>query len=198
MLPPGHIAAGVLLGAQRSRRSERRTTILMTGAIIGACLPDVDLVFPVLLDRLGIEHRLRSGEHHSWVTPSPLFWGVVATGARRIARRPAAPAWAPEAANLIAAGVTLHLLQDSVANTVALLWPLRRREYGLGLDHLAGETDHREYIRRYPSSPAGRLEGAIVLAAIAVACCPGWSRRAVPRSAQLGGVSPVDEQPPEA
>jgi hypothetical protein len=63
-------------------------------------------------------------------------------------------------------------LQDSVANTVALLWPLRRREYGLGLDHLAGETDHMAYMRRYPSSPAGKLEGLLVVAAVAV----GWRR----------------------
>jgi hypothetical protein len=79
--------------------------------------------------------------------------------------------------NLLAVGVALHLLQDSAANTVSLLWPLRRRRYGLGLDDLAGETDHVEYMRRYPSSTAGKLEGALVLAAVTVS----WRHLVQPR-----------------
>jgi hypothetical protein len=169
MLPSGHIAAGVLLGAQRSRRSERPPSVVITGGVVSTCLPDVDLMIPVLLDLLGVSHRLSSGEHHSWASHTPLFWGLAAVGARRIALRSSSPAWAPEAASLLATGVAVHLVQDSVANTVALLWPLRRREYGLGLDHLGGETNHVAYMRRYPSSPAGKLEGALVLAAAAVA-----------------------------
>jgi LexA-binding, inner membrane-associated putative hydrolase len=168
MLPSGHIAAGILLGAHRSRRSQRRPNVVVAAAVVGTCLPDVDLVIPRVLDNLGVEHHLCSGQHHSWMTHTPLFWGSIAIGARRLVERSWAPAWAPEAAQLLAVGVALHLLQDSVANTVALLWPLRRREYGLGLDHLAGETDHAAYMRRYPSSPAGKLEGLIVLAAVAV------------------------------
>jgi LexA-binding, inner membrane-associated putative hydrolase len=173
MLPSGHIAAGVLLGAQRSRRSEGRPGAVMAGAVVSACLPDVDLLIPSLLDRLGVTHRLSTGKHHSWPSHTPLFWGVVAAGARSIARRSSSPAWAPEAASVLATGVAIHLLQDSVANTVALLWPLRRREYGLGLDHLPGVTDHVEYTRRYPPSPAGKLEGALVLAA----ACVLWPNR---------------------
>jgi LexA-binding, inner membrane-associated putative hydrolase len=170
MLPSGHIAAGVLLGARHSRRSAWRPNVVVAGAVVGTCLPDVDLVVPTVLDKLGVEHHLCSGRHHSWVTHTPLFWGSVVMGACRLAGRPGAPTWAPEAAQLLAAAVAVHLVQDSVANTVALLWPLRRREYGLGLDHLAGETDHVAYMRRYPSSPAGKLEGLLVLAAVAV----GW------------------------
>jgi hypothetical protein len=165
MLPSGHIAAGVLLGAQRSRRRDRHRGAVVTGAVISTCLPDVDLLLPGLLDRLGVEHRLDSGEHHSWASHTPLFWALAAAGARRVARRPSSPAWAPEAANLLTLGVAVHLVQDSVANTVALLWPLRRRQYGLGLDHLPGVTDHLEYTRRYPSSTAGKIEGALLLAA---------------------------------
>jgi hypothetical protein len=136
--------------------------------VVATCLPDIDLVIPTVLDSVGVAHQLRSGRHHSWITHTPLFWGAIALGARRLAERPRAPAWAPEGARLLAAGVAVHLLQDSVANTVSLLWPLRRREYGLGLDHLAGETDHLAYMRRYPSSPAGRLEALLVLTAAAV------------------------------
>jgi hypothetical protein len=144
--------------------------VVVAGAVVGTCLPDVDLVIPTVLDKLGVEHHLRSGRHHSWMTHTPLFWGSVVIGARSLAERSWAPAWAPEAAQLLAVCVALHLSQDSVANTVALLWPLRKREYGLGLDHLAGETDHAAYMRRYPSSPAGKLEGLLVLAALVV----GW------------------------
>jgi hypothetical protein len=169
MLPSGHIAAGVLMGARRARRSERHPGAVISGGVVATCLPDVDLLIPALLDRLGIEHHLRSGEHHSWASHTPLFWALVATGARTIALRSSSPPWAPEAAKLLAAGVAVHLLQDSLANTVALLWPLRRREYGLGLDHLGGVTDHLEYTRRYPASPAGKLEGVLVLAAVFVA-----------------------------
>jgi hypothetical protein len=139
--------------------------MVITGAVVSTCLPDTDLFLPGLLDRLGVEHRLSSGRHHSWASHTPLFWGLVAAGARRVARRHSSPAWAPEAANLLTLGVAVHLVQDSVANTVALLWPFRRREYGLGLDHLPGVTDHLEYTRRYPSSTAGKIEGALLLAA---------------------------------
>jgi SAM-dependent methyltransferase len=168
MLPSGHIAAGILLGAHCSRRSEWRPAVVVAGAVVGTCLPDIDLLIPSVLDDLAVEHDLCSGRHHSWITHTPLFWGSIVIGVRRLARRSWAPAWAPEAAQLLAVGVAVHLLQDSLANTVALLWPLRRREYGLGLDHLAGETDHVAYMRRYPSSPAGKLEGLLVLAAVAV------------------------------
>jgi LexA-binding, inner membrane-associated putative hydrolase len=172
MLPSGHIAAGILLGAHRSRRSEWRPDVVVAGAVVGTCLPDIDLVIPMVLDSLGVEHHLCSGRHHSWMTHTPLFWGSIVIGARSLVERSWAPAWAPEAARLLTVGVALHLLQDSVANTVALLWPVRRREYGLGLDHLAGETDHMAYMRRYPSSPAGKLEGLLMLAVVAV----GWRR----------------------
>jgi hypothetical protein len=91
----------------------------------------------------------------------------VCAGARHLARRASAPAWAPEAADMLALGVGLHITQDSLANTVSLLWPLRRREYGLGLDRLGDVTDHGEYVRRYPASPAGKLEAALMLAALA-------------------------------
>jgi hypothetical protein len=170
MLPSGHIAAGVLLGAGWSRRTGKHPGVVIAGAVAGTCLPDADLLAPRLLRRLGVEHGLRSGQHHSWATHTPMFWGVIALSARRLARRSSFPGSAQEAATLLAAGVAVHLVQDSVANTVALLWPLRRREYGLGLDRLPRVTDHVEYTRRYPSSPAGRLEGALVLAAVVV----GW------------------------
>jgi hypothetical protein len=169
MLPSGHIAAGILLGAHRRRRSAWHPDVVVAGAVGATCLPDIDLVIPAVLDQLGVDHRLRSGRHHSWITHTPVFWGCVTLGARGLAARPSAPAWAPEAARMLAVGVAVHLSQDAVANTVALLWPLRRREYGLGLDDLAGETDHLAYMRRYPSSPAGKLEGLLVLAAVAVA-----------------------------
>jgi hypothetical protein len=169
MLPSGHIAAGVLVGAERRRRSDWNRAALLAGGVVGACLPDCDLAIPFVLDRLGIEHRLNSGRHHSWATHTPLFWGVVARQGARIARHPRAPAWAPEAASLLTTGVAVHIAQDATANTVALLWPLGRCEYGLGLDRLAGETDHVAYVRAYPSSPAGVIEGALVLAALAAA-----------------------------
>ena len=176
MLPSGHIAGGALLGALRARRSARRPALLIAGGMTAATLPDLDVFIPSLLDRVGIEHRLSSGVHHSWVTHTPLFWGLLAAGARRVARRRHAPSWAPEAADMLTIGAALHLAQDSVANTVALLWPLRRREYGLGLDRLGGVTDHVEYVRRYPSSPAGKLEAALVLAAV-VLCGQRLARR---------------------
>jgi hypothetical protein len=169
MLPTGHIATGVLLGLRRSRRATGvRRRLIMAGAVASTCLPDADLALPFLLDRLGVKHRLNSGHHHSWITHTPPFWAAVTGLARRAARHPAAPAWAPEAARLLSAGVALHLLEDTAANTVAILWPLRRREYGLSLDRMPEEDDHLTYMRRYPATPAGWLEGGLILAAVAL------------------------------
>ncbi|HET9720194.1 MAG TPA: metal-dependent hydrolase [Solirubrobacteraceae bacterium] len=158
MLPTGHIASGVLLGLRRERHAAGRSRrLIVAGAVACACLPDADLGLPFLLDRLHVRHRLNSGRHHSWMTHTPLFWGTVAVGARRLRPGPVA--------GLLATGPALHLLLDATANTVALLWPLRRREYGLGLDRMPGVDDHLAYIRRYPATPAGRLE--VVLIALA-------------------------------
>jgi LexA-binding, inner membrane-associated putative hydrolase len=166
MLPPGHIAAGALQGARRSARSRRHPLLLIGGGIAIAILPDLDLLIPRLLSRVGVAHELRSGTHHTWVTHTPLFWGLVGLIGRRLAARPAAPSWAPEAAAMLATGTAVHLAQDTFANRVALLWPVRRREYGLQLDRLPGVTDHADYVRRYPASPAGRVEALLIVAAV--------------------------------
>jgi membrane-bound metal-dependent hydrolase YbcI (DUF457 family) len=177
MLTTGHLAAGALLGAVRARGAERPAAVI-AGGMVAANLPDLDLLLPRALDRLGIAHGLHSGVHHRWATHTPVFWTGVATVLRRLARRSWAGSWGVEVADTVALGVAIHLVQDTVANTVSLLWPLRRREYGLGLDGLAGVTDHREYVRRYPASAAGRLEGALVLtAAVVCAHVLGRSRR---------------------
>jgi hypothetical protein len=178
MLPSGHIATGVLLGVRRSRRSGGPAGVAIAGGVAASCLPDLDLLAAPLLDRLGVRHGLCSGRHHSWVTHTPVFWAGVIAGAQRLGRRHGRPRSWDGAVELLAVGVSLHLLQDSVANTVALLWPLRRREYGLGLDRLPGVTDHVEYMRRYPASPAGRLEAALVLSAASVAVRHLAQRRA--------------------
>lgn len=141
----------------------------MAGAILATVLPDLDLVAPRLLAAAGIEHTLDSGVHHRWMTHTPLFWSTAVWTARRAASSPRAPGWAAEATGVMALGVAVHLLQDSVANTVSLLWPMRRRNYGLGLDRMPEVTDHLEYTRRYPLTPAGWLEAAVVLSAAAVA-----------------------------
>lgn len=167
MLPSGHLAGGALLGAWCSRRSARHPARVIAAGMLATSAPDLDLLIPSVLDRLGIDHSLNTGVHHRWVTHTPLFWGLTVVGARRLSRRRRAPEWARGAADMLAVGVGVHLLQDSLANTVALLWPLRRREYGLGLDRLSGVDDHLEYVRRYPSSPAGKLEAGLVLAAVA-------------------------------
>lgn len=169
MLPTGHIATGVLLGLRRTRDTGpgARRRLILAGAVASTCLPDADLALPALLDRLGVEHRLNSGHHHSWMTHTPLFWATVTGLARRAGRHPSAPAWAPVAARLLTAGVALHLLEDTAANTVAILWPLRRREYGLSLDQMPEEDDHLAYVRRYPATPAGWLEAALIVLAIA-------------------------------
>jgi hypothetical protein len=168
MLPPGHIAAGALLGARRSRRHDRPLLVIGAGIVIGV-LPDLDVVIPELLDRLGVKHNLDAGEHHSWATHTPLFWALVCVMVRRLARRPGAPSWAPEAASMLTRGIAVHLAQDTLANTVALLWPLRRREYGLSLDRLPGVSDHAYYLRHYPASPAAKIE-ALLVASAALAC----------------------------
>ncbi len=169
MLPTGHLAGGALLGAWRSRRSDRNPVWPIAAGMGVAVVPDADLMIPKLLDGIGIRHRLNSGVHHRWATHTPLFWALALSGLHRVAAASEhAPDWAPEAVDLLALGVAVHIAQDSVANTVSLLWPLRRDQYGLGLDRMPEVTDHLEYLQRYPSSPAGKLEAALVLAALAV------------------------------
>ena len=153
----------MLLGLRLGEESDGLPTgAVVAGAVFASVLPDLDMAVPVVLDRLGVQHRLNSGRHHSWVTHTPLFWGLALAGTRRLSRAEGAPEWAPQAARVLSAAVVLHLTEDTVSNTVALLWPLRRREYGLSLDRMPEVDDHYEYLRRYGASPAGWLEGALI------------------------------------
>jgi membrane-bound metal-dependent hydrolase YbcI (DUF457 family) len=187
MLPPGHIASGALLGIWYGRGGRRRLALTIAGGVAATVLPDLDVLIPRALDRLRIRHELHSGVHHRWFTHTPLFWGSIALSARRAARGPGAADWARQATDLLAFGAAIHITEDAIANTVALLWPLRRREYGLGLDRMPDVTNHTEYIRRYPRSPAGWLEGALVAAA-AVSCWRRVSRFATGGTALASGL----------
>jgi hypothetical protein len=184
----------VLLGSRERSRSPLPPGRLMAASVAAVLLPDLDLLLPKMLDAAGVDRQLDSGVHHRWVTHTPALWGMIAVLARRAARlRPASP-WSGEAARLLALGAGIHLLQDAVANTVSLLWPLRRREYGLGLDGMPEVTDHREYVRRYPATAAGILEAAIIIAALG-ASRPSPDSRGASLEAQRRWAGPFPGRP---
>ena len=105
-----HLPSGYITG-----RALAPSGPMLWAAILGGILPDLDLIWFYLIDGLAFHH------HHYWVH-IPGFWAFVALvtlPALAILRR----AWLP-AALAFFAGLTVHLLLDSIAGDIKWLWPL--------------------------------------------------------------------------
>jgi membrane-bound metal-dependent hydrolase YbcI (DUF457 family) len=169
MLPRGHLAAGALAGAVLAVEDGTCAPgVWIVGTALAANVPDLDVLYPLLLDRLAVQHALVSGEHHRWLTHAPLFWTLALPLLAHAARSRHAPPSAPAAVKMLGVGVGIHLLQDVFANSVALAWP-RKQQYGLHLDGGLGTmADHLEYARRYHGSVAWHMENVLTAAAAVV------------------------------
>ena len=103
-----HLPSGYILGRTAQRYGVHPW--LMPAALLGAVLPDLDLIWFYLVDNRAIHH------HHYWVH-IPFFWFVVWLPTMLALRR-WKPCWLPPARAFFA-GILLHLLLDTVAGDIA-------------------------------------------------------------------------------
>lgn len=111
-----HLPSGYVLG----RLIRRDILCLMPAALIGAVLPDLDLIWFYLVDDRAVHH------HFYWVHV-PVFWMVLAAvvlpGLALLARRWLATAF------VFFAAIFLHLCLDTISGGVLWAAPFNRHLY---------------------------------------------------------------------
>lgn len=104
-----HLPSGYLL----ARGGGYRHGAVMTAALIGAVLPDLDMLWFHFVDH--------SQHHHRFWPHIPAIWAVITLITLPVSRS-LRPSWfAPLAMGL--AGVWLHLILDTWAGDIMWLWP---------------------------------------------------------------------------
>lgn len=116
-----HLPSGYILGrfAQKRRRA---TPGIMTAALIGSVIPDVDMLYFHFVDG-GRTH------HHDYITHWPLFWlasGMVSLSVVSLFGRPHLAAVA-----VFFTGAMLHMVLDTVASPILWLMPFARHRFEL-------------------------------------------------------------------
>ncbi|SFR49685.1 metal-dependent hydrolase [Litoreibacter janthinus] len=111
-----HLPSGYILGRTAQRYGVHPW--LMPAALLGAVLPDFDLIWFYLIDN-------RAFHHHSYWVHIPGFWLVVAA-LTLLGLRQVRPRWLPPARVFFAA-IFLHLVLDTVAGDIAWAWPFSDR-----------------------------------------------------------------------
>lgn len=116
-----HLPAGYLLGRAALRYTPPRPWV-MTAALVGAVLPDLDLIWFYIIDN-------RAVHHHTYWVHKPFFWLILAVVTQLVLRR-IKPDWLPVSRTFFAS-VALHLLLDTVAGDIAWAWPFSDRFFAL-------------------------------------------------------------------
>ncbi|MCG3206805.1 MAG: hypothetical protein FOGNACKC_00404 [Anaerolineae bacterium] len=168
MKPLGHLAGGYLAARallniiKPAPKDELPLLALGTAAGI---LPDLDGIYHV-----AATGSLEFGEdydHHRWISHTfPFYWlplGLVYGWGRLTHRRRV-----QQAALVVAAGVTTHLLQDAVGSGTGLMWawPVSRRMDGICTLHVKGGKAWLAVYNRHPIAWVERL--TIVAALLAL------------------------------
>jgi inner membrane protein len=115
-----HLPSGYILGRTAQRYGVHPW--LMPAALIGAMLPDLDLLWFYLVDDRAIHH------HRYWVHIPGVWLAVMIV--TMLALRQWRPNWLPPARVFFVA-IFLHLFLDTVAGDIAWAWPLSDRLFHL-------------------------------------------------------------------
>jgi len=112
-----HLPAGYVVG-----RTMPAAPLVLPAALVGAVLPDADLIWFYLIDE-------RAFHHHRYWVHAPGFWLAVAALALPAIRAPA-PRFLL-AGTAFFASIFVHLLLDSLAGSIIWLWPFDDTLYAL-------------------------------------------------------------------
>jgi hypothetical protein len=159
----GHLAGGWLVSRWLINKSELPITekrqLLALGTLAGV-LPDLDyLWYAYKKGRFEYKNDFR---HHTWISHTfPFYWipAAVLYGIGVLRRKSKLKLYA----SFLAAGTTVHLLQDTIGSGdgIMLLYPISKRMYGIGLSGLHGD----EWNAKYVESPVYKIELSVCLLA---------------------------------
>lgn len=145
--PAGYLCARGVFGARGDRA-------VVVGCVVGALVPDVDLL------RFWWEHG--QTHHHRYWTHLPAAWLAIAAVVLSLLRLAQRRRTRVAAAFFV--GVASHLLLDTVCGDIAWLWPLSDRFF-----HLVTVAPTRSHwILSFVLHPVSLLEIALVAAAVVV------------------------------
>ncbi|MDX8541920.1 metal-dependent hydrolase [Mesorhizobium abyssinicae] len=114
-----HLPSGYILGSF-ARRQWREMSGVVTAAMIGSVIPDVDMLYFHFIDGRHIHH-------HAYITHWPLFWaatGILSLSAARLLGWPR-----PALIGIFFAGAMLHMVLDTVASPISWLMPFDRHAF---------------------------------------------------------------------
>ncbi|MEO0558073.1 MAG: metal-dependent hydrolase [Bacteroidota bacterium] len=157
----GHFSAGYLAATAALRRTPpARRRALMTAALIGSVLPDLDLIYFYGVDS--------SVHHHALLPHWPLLWVAVLVASSLFSCNNGLSRWGHLGLALGAAAL-LHCSLDSIAGSVRWLAPFSDHETTL----VAVPPTHDSWILSFVTHWTFGLELAVVVAAAAV----WWTQR---------------------
>ncbi|TIS62116.1 MAG: metal-dependent hydrolase [Mesorhizobium sp.] len=108
-----HLPSGYILG-KFARRRWRDAPGVMTAAMLGSVIPDIDMLYFHLIDG-GRTH------HHAYIIHWPLFWAAIGSAGLSVGRLLGLP-HLPSIA-VFFAGAMVHMALDTVASPIMWLAP---------------------------------------------------------------------------
>lgn len=156
-----HLPAGYLL-ADGFRRRKPAAKYLFAATLLGAILPDLDLIWFYFLDA-------RAFHHHRYWVHIPMFWCGVAVATLPLlvlfGRGTIIPAIG------FFSGVFLHLVLDTLAGDILWGWPWSDRFFHL----VTVQPKYPHWVLNFLLHPVALAELAIILAA----ACLFWHNHKV-------------------
>ena len=141
----GHLPAGYLTALGVSRFVPSRA--LFWGIVVGAVLPDIDLVWFLLVDS--------SYHHHSLLPHRPIVWVLVLIAGLLLKR---------SLVSGLGLGGLLHVALDTTLGQIAWGWPFSERFWTL----FEVQPTHSHYLLSFAHHWTFRVELALVAIAILV------------------------------
>ena len=146
----GHLPAGYLTAVGISRFLPSRA--LFFGVVIGAVLPDIDMLWFLLVDS--------SFHHHALLPHRPIVWFIVLILGLALRRR---------FVTGLGLGGLLHVALDTTLGQIAWAWPFSTRHWTL----IEVQPTHSHYLLSFANHWTFQVEIALVLFALVVF----WRRR---------------------
>ncbi len=174
MLPPGHIAAGYIIGravAAYANASPEYEHLLAFLGIVAGVIPDIDFI-PFFFKHKSFKLK-RGDSHRNYITHAPLVWFLLGISIyflnySSLVRYIGIVLWF---------GTWSHFLGDSLEYGIRWFWPFRNRYYSALPAPSADTIEYEEgtiafywkYIRGvYFRSWTTWLEGALIILALFV------------------------------
>ncbi|NNE89089.1 MAG: metal-dependent hydrolase [Silicimonas sp.] len=146
----GHLPAGYMAAVGLTRFLPSRALFL--GVVLGAVLPDIDMLWFVLVDS--------SYHHHALLPHRPIVWlGILITGLL----------WQRKFMTGLGLGGVLHVTLDTTLGQIAWAWPISARYWTF----IEVQPTHSHYLLSFANHWTFQVELALVGLALLVF----WKRR---------------------